>query len=76
MSNVILNNHRNLTVRINEHKICTPDNITQIPLYRTYDSVSYHVSRCNYCGKEWAEFWISYKYIFSSLINQHQHKHR
>jgi predicted ArsR family transcriptional regulator len=53
-----------------EFSLCTPDNITIIPKYRTADSLCYLVSRCNYCGKQWGEFWISYRYIFLPLIKQ------
>jgi hypothetical protein len=54
------------------HCICKADNITIIPLYHTKDSLSYQVARCNYCREEWAEYWISYRYIFSSLISARQ----
>jgi hypothetical protein len=47
-----------------------PNNITIIPNYRITDSLSDQVSRCNYCGREWNEFWISYAYITRSLIIQ------
>jgi hypothetical protein len=56
--------------------ICKADNITIIPLYHTNDSLSYDVSRCNYHREEWSEYWISYKYIFSSIICWHQQKVR
>ncbi|MGH9924468.1 MAG: hypothetical protein ACRD5B_03740 [Nitrososphaeraceae archaeon] len=47
-----------------------PNNITVVPNYRVTDSLSDQVSRCNYCGREWNEFWISYAYVTRSLINQ------
>ncbi|MGH9975055.1 MAG: hypothetical protein ACRD8Z_04370, partial [Nitrososphaeraceae archaeon] len=78
MSTLILNNHCDHTVKTNECNMCVLDNITTIPLYHIQDSLSYLVSRCNYCGKEWGEFWISYRYIFSPLIFRHlqqQHHH-
>ena len=56
--------------RANGRCICVSDNITIIPMYHTNDSLSYHVSRCNYCREEWTEYWISYKYILSSLISK------
>jgi hypothetical protein len=43
-----------------------PDNITITPIYHIRDSMCYHVVRCNYCGEEWAEYWISYRYMVSS----------
>jgi hypothetical protein len=71
LSNHIVSKFRNLTTTTitNEHRGCVPDNITIIPDYHTSDSLSYQVSRCNYCGKEWGEFWVSYRYIFSSFIH-------
>jgi hypothetical protein len=54
--------------------VCKPDNITIIPRYRIQDSLSDQVSRCNYCGREWDEFWICYAYVTKSLINQRQLK--
>jgi hypothetical protein len=57
-----------------EFGLCTPDNITIIPNYRTGDSLCYLVSRCNYCGKRWAEFWVTYRYILSPLREQHQYQ--
>jgi hypothetical protein len=72
MSNhpIISKYHILSNVTTNEHSRCTPNNITIIPDYRTSDSLCYQVSRCNYCGKEWGEFWVSYKYIFSLLIDR------
>src|ERR687891_507036 len=61
---------------MNEQCICTPNNITIIPVYHIRDSTSYHIVRCNYCGEEWAEFWISYKYVFTSMIDHSQKKNR
>lgn len=49
-----------------------PDNITIIPRYRINNSLSDQVSRCNYCGKEWTEFWVSYAYVTRSLIDRIQ----
>lgn len=72
MSRVILGRHSDYTTSKAEHGMCKLDNITIIPIYHTNDSLSYQVSRCNYCGKEWDEFWISYRYIFNPLINRHQ----
>jgi hypothetical protein len=73
MGKLILENHYNHTdVVTNQRNMCILDNITIMPLYHTNDSLSYMVSRCNYCRKEWGEFWISYGYIFASLIEQHQ----
>jgi hypothetical protein len=74
MGNLIQNRQRVSTTRINERCICKADNITIVPMYHTRDSLSYQVSRCNYCREEWAEYWISYRYIFSPLIYQHQQK--
>ena len=51
MSNIIQNKRINSNARINYRCICPPDNITTIPLYHIHDSLSYHVSRCNYCGQ-------------------------
>jgi aspartate carbamoyltransferase regulatory subunit len=69
----LLQNKRNDAISIaNERCVCVSDNITIIPMYHTNDSLSYHVSRCNYCREEWAEYWISYRYVFSSLISQRQ----
>jgi hypothetical protein len=62
------------TTGTKEHCICASDNITIIPMYHTNDSLSYNVSRCNYCREEWAEYWISYGYILSSLISRSQHE--
>lgn len=61
-------------ITTNECDVCIPDNITIIPLYRINDSLSDQVSRCNYCGREWNEFWISYSYVTLSLITQKQLK--
>jgi hypothetical protein len=73
MSRLILNNHcDHTTTKTKERNMCVLDNITIIPMYHTNDSLSYMVSRCNYCGKEWGEFWINYRYIHSSWINRHQ----
>ena len=74
MSKLIQNKRGNPTATINERCICKADNITIIPIYHTHDSLSYHVSRCNYCREEWAEYWVSYRYIFSSFISQRQHQ--
>ena len=74
MGELILNSHYDYTTT-SERDMCILDNITIMPMYRTKDSLSCQVSRCNYCGKEWGEFWVSYKYIFSSLIDwQYQHR--
>ena len=73
MSRVILGRHSDHTTAKVEHGMCKLDNITIIPIHHTNDSLSYQVSRCNYCGKEWGEFWISYRYIFNPLINRHQY---
>jgi hypothetical protein len=59
-------------VVINECDLCKPDNITIIPRDHISDSLSDQVSRCNYCGREWNEFWICYAYVTQSLINQRQ----
>lgn len=59
-------------VGINECDSCNPDNITIIPRYRIEDSLSDNVSCCNYCGREWDEFWICYAYVARSLINRRQ----
>jgi hypothetical protein len=70
LSNHIISSVRDLNnVTADENHVCVLDNITIIPGYRTGDSLSYQVSRCNYCGKEWGEFWVCYKYILSSLIS-------
>ena len=72
MTSLIQNRRSTSSTRINEHCICKADNITVIPMYHINDSLSYHVSRCNYCREEWAEYWVSYRYMYSSLIYQHQ----
>jgi len=69
MGELILNSHCDHT-KPSERDMCILDNITIMPMYHTKDSLSYQVSRCNYCGKQWGEFWVSYKYIFSSLIDR------
>ena len=69
MCELILNSHYDHT-KTSERDMCILDNISIKPMYRTNDSLSYQVSRCNCCGKEWGEFWVSYKYIFSSLIDR------
>jgi aspartate carbamoyltransferase regulatory subunit len=68
MNSLEQNKCDNLTSTLNEHCICRADNITMVTMYHTNDSLSYLVARCNYCREEWAEYWISYRYIFSSLI--------
>jgi hypothetical protein len=73
MSKLLISRQHGLANGTNKCSICMPDNITILPNYIN-DSSSYQVSRCNYCGKEWAEFWISYRYVFSSLIYRHQHR--
>jgi hypothetical protein len=70
MSKLLQNKRIKPITGTNEHCICVSDNITIIPMYHTNDSLSYNVSRCNYCREEWAEYWISYRYIFSSLISR------
>jgi hypothetical protein len=73
MSNLVQNKHSEpSTCTLNEHCICRADNITIVPMYHTNDSLSYQVARCNHCREEWAEYWISYGYIFSSLISRSQ----
>ena len=72
MSKLLQNKSSKPTTGTNEHCICVSDNITIIPMYHTNDSLSYNVSRCNYCKEEWAEYWICYRYIFSSLISRSQ----
>jgi hypothetical protein len=57
LSNLILYEHYCVPgTGTDEFSLCTPDNITIIPKYRTSDSLCYLVSRCNYCGKQWGEF--------------------
>ena len=56
----------------NNFDACIPNNITIIPRYHINDSLSDQVSRCNYCGKEWNEFWVCYAYVTRSLINRIQ----
>ena len=69
MSNLVQNERSNhITSRLNEHCICRADNITIVTTYHINDSLSYHVCRCNYCKEEWAEYWTSYRYIFSAYI--------
>ena len=75
MAELILNSHCDHT-KASERDMCVLDNITIIPMYRTNDSLSYQVSRCNHCGKEWEEFWVNYKYIFSSLIDRQYQRQR
>ena len=74
MSKLIQNKRDGPSLGINDCCICRGDNITITSMYHTNDSLAYHVSRCNYCREEWAEYWVSYRYIFSSLIYQHQHQ--
>jgi hypothetical protein len=57
---------------INGCDACIPDNIAIISNYHISDSLADQVSRCNYCGREWNEFWVSYSYVTLSLINQRQ----
>jgi hypothetical protein len=65
--------HRGMTCTVTKKcDECIPTNITIIPNYRITDSFSDQLSRCNYCGREWNEFWISYAYVTRSLINQRQ----
>lgn len=69
MSSLVQNERSNhITSTRNEHCICRADNVTIVTLYHTNDSLSYYVCRCNYCKEEWAEYWISYRYIFSAYI--------
>jgi len=69
MSSLVQNERNNhITSTRNEHCICRADNVTIVTLYHTNDSLSYYVCRCNYCKEEWAEYWISYRYIFSAYI--------
>jgi hypothetical protein len=63
-------------VVINGCSVCKPDNIMIIPRYHIKDILSDQVSRCNYCGREWNEFWICYAYVTKSLINQRQRERR
>jgi hypothetical protein len=72
MSKLVQNKQSDSSLRTNDRCICKADNITIFPIYRSNDSLSYHVSRFNYCREEWTEYWISYKYIFSALISWHQ----
>ena len=72
MSKILQNKRSKPITETNEHCICISDNITIIPMYHTNDGLSYNVSRCNYCREEWAEYWISYRYIFSALISRSQ----
>lgn len=73
MTDVRRARRRDMTgVAINECDLCKPDNITIIPRYHISDSLSDQVSRCNYCGREWNEFWTCYAYVTQSLINQRQ----
>jgi hypothetical protein len=73
MSNLIQKKRSNhITFTPNEYCICRADNITIMTMYHINESLSYHVARCNYCIEEWAEYWISYRYIFSSLISARQ----
>jgi hypothetical protein len=50
------------------------NNITILPNYRIMDSLSDLVARCNSCGREWNEFWISYSYVTLSLMHRRQLK--
>jgi hypothetical protein len=75
MCELILNSHYDHT-KTSERDMCILDNISIKPMYRTNDSLSYQVSRCNYCGREWGEFWVSYKYIFSSMIDWRRNQHQ
>ncbi|MPZ06614.1 MAG: hypothetical protein GEU26_09400 [Nitrososphaeraceae archaeon] len=73
MVNVTMAGCGNVTgAMINECDACIPDNITIIPNYHISDSLTDQVSRCNYCGREWNEFWVSYSHVTLSLINQRQ----
>ena len=72
MSKLLQNKRSKPITGTNEHCMCTSDNITIIPMYHTNDGLSYNVSRCNYCREEWAEYWISYRYILSSFISRSQ----
>jgi hypothetical protein len=66
MSRVILGRHSDHTTAKVEHGMCKLDNMTIIPIYHTNDGLSYQESRCNYCGKEWDDFWISYRVYIQS----------
>jgi len=72
MSKLLQKKSSKSIARTNGRCICVSDNITIIPMYLANDSLSYHVSRCNYCGEEWAEYWIRYKYVSSSPISKRQ----
>jgi hypothetical protein len=61
MGKLIQNKQGEASHRPNDLCICKTDNITIFPMYRSNDSLSYHVSCCNYCREEWAEYWISDK---------------
>jgi hypothetical protein len=66
----LLQNKRSdlVTPRFNEECICTLDNLTLTPIYHIRDSMTYNIVRCNYCGEEWAEYWISNRCMSASLI--------
>lgn len=58
----------------NECSKCILNNITIIPNYRIKDSLYDQVSKCNSCGREWNEFWVSYSYVTLSLMHRRQLK--
>ena len=62
------------TASISEQCICIRNNITITPIYHIRNSMSYQVVRCNYCGEEWAEYWICYRHMLSSHIDQSQNQ--
>jgi hypothetical protein len=76
MSDLILNKN---CYPSNQTHVCNrylSNNITNVPKYRINNSLSYQVSRCNNCGEEWNEYWISYRNLFSSLVYEHEHQHK
>jgi hypothetical protein len=74
MSNLILRKSRYSPGKIHLSHTCPSDNITIVSKCQINDTVSYRLSQCNYCGKEWNESWLSYGDMFSSLIYQQQNK--
>jgi hypothetical protein len=73
MSRLILTKSRFSLDKIHLCNSCLSDNITIVPKSRN-DSMSYQLSRCNYCGKEWNEIWLSYRDIFVSSKYEHRFK--
>jgi hypothetical protein len=72
MSNLTLTKSRFSLEKVHLCNPCLSDNITIVPKSRNDSMLC--LSRCNYCGKEWNELWLSYRNIFVSSIYKHRFK--